>query len=329
MKWIQLLATVLFLNMSLCLATDTTTVTKAQLDAEIKKTTDKIDAVEKTAAAFKDSINKAQAAKSSPDSSLFTAWQAAKKNPCAIYNGTCNNCPTGEAACAGKSNAVIKIITWLLLAAILFVAFRHFFTSALCRDESYTDGAGQLNLRPAVERPYSYARTQLFWWSIIIFSCYAIFFALYGNLLPLNPTCVLLLGGGLATQLLGKTIDKNQLDNTTQGRGTNAVPNPTRHQDTNPSRGLLTDILSDENGISIHRLQSVAFNIIYGIGFIGYFMKSVGCCQYPFIDFEGWQLTLLGISTAGYLGMKTTENSKTTEPARIASAENNSAGAGK
>jgi len=318
MKSTKLLALTILLNISMCLAQDSTPVTKAALDTTVKRVNNKIDSIGTATKNLKDSLDK----KPLQDSSIFKTWEAAKKNPCPLYNGKCGTCTVDPKLCS-DSPEIIKIITWILLAIILFMSFKYFFNSALCRDESYTDGAGELNLRPVKERPYSYARTQLFWWSLIIFNCYGIFFALYGTLLPLNPTCILLLGGGLATQLLGKTIDKNQLESTAKGDGDNSIPNPIRHQDTNPSKGVLTDILSDDNGISIHRLQSVMFNTIYGIGFISWFMKSVGCCQYPLIDFESWQLTLLGISTAGYLGMKTTENSKATEPARIKEAGKN------
>ena len=310
MKSLKLLAVTILLNISVCLAQDNTPVTKAVFDTAIKKTTDKINSIETSTKNLKDSLDK----KPPQDSSIFKNWEAAKNNPCPLYNGKCGTCTVDPKLCTDNP-VVIKFITWILLIIILFMSFRYFFYSALCRDESYINGVGGLSLRPVKDRPYSYARTQLFWWSLIIFNCYGIFFALYGTLLPLNPTCIILLGGGLATQLLGKTIDKSQLENTAKGDGNNPIAIPIRHQDTN-SKGVLTDILLDDNGISIHRLQSVMYNILYGIGFISYFIKSVGCCQYPLIDFESWQLTLLGVSIAGYLGMKTTENPKATEPAR-------------
>jgi hypothetical protein len=153
---------------------------------------------------------------------------------------------------------------------------------------------------------------------VIIILCYGSFFALYGNLIPLNPTCVMLLGGGLAIQIFGRTIDKSQIE--TDRKKNAGTGMATRHQDICPSDNLLTDILSDENGISIHRLQSLAFNVIYGIGFISYFISSMNDGKYPLITFEGWQLTLLGISAAGYLGVKTNENADASQPARAAEA---------
>ena len=136
----------------------------------------------------------------------------------------------------------------------------------------------------------------------------------------------MLLGGGLAVQIFGKTIDSSQKE--ADKASNNNLP--VRHQDVNPSRNLLTDILSDENGISMHRLQSVAFNIIYGIGFIGFFITSMCCHKYPLINYEGWQFALLGISAAGYLGLKTTENGKDSKEERtnIAMKENQTAAPG-
>jgi hypothetical protein len=98
-------------------------------------------------------------------------------------------------------------------------------------------------------------------------------------MLPLNPSVVLLLGGGVGVYIIGRTIDtsskENQNANPTQPVG-----------DDKKTQGLLTDILSDEHGVSIHRLQAVAFNVIYGIGFVGCFVQSIKATHYPFVQYE-------------------------------------------
>jgi hypothetical protein len=330
-----LLVLLILLKAVTCFAGDSTVITKSDLTNLQKALNDKIDTAKQAITKQVDSLNNTKES-NTIDSSFFNAWQMAKMNPCPLYNYDkikCKKCSTKpDTVCeGGKGGIVITIIAWLLIAVFLFYAVKFFRTTALCRDESYTyDSSNQLVLRPEKERPYSYARTQLFWWSIIICTCYGIFFALFGHLLPLNPTCIILLGGGLVTQLLGKTIDRSQMDNTSKNQTVQSISTqqnsnddgtpatkPTRHQDQSTTIDFLTDILSDENGVSIHRLQSVMFNVIYGVAFIGYFINSISCCEYPLIEFEGWQLTLLGISTAGYLGMKATENSKSTEQARV------------
>ncbi|HEY0058658.1 MAG TPA: hypothetical protein VGB56_05950 [Flavisolibacter sp.] len=202
-----------------------------------------------------------------------------------------------------KDHMIISVIAFILLLLFLWFSFSFFANTALCRDASYDKSC---TLKPVESRPYSYSRVQLFWWTLIILFCYILFFALYGVLLPLNPTVILLLGSGVAVYIFGKSMDKDQIRK-------NNAEEPARHQDLHDSKGFLTDILSDENGISIHRLQAVAFNIVYGLGFLSAFFSALSDASnkkytYPLIEFEPWQLSLLGISAIGYLGLKSSEN---------------------
>ena len=222
------------------------------------------------------------------DSSFSRALAEARLHPEKLYNQ--------------EKSKLVSIISYLFLVLFLFCAFYYLATSALCRDDSY---GSDCKLKEVKKRSFSYGRVQLFWWTVIILSCYIWFFARYNILLPLNPTVVLLLGSGLAVFIFGKTIDNSQIEQ-------NNVHQPTRHQDIYDSAGFLSDILSDDNGISIHRLQAVAFNIIFGIGFLSAFFMLASKHAYPFTDFEPWQFSLLGISAIGYLGLKTSENPKAT-----------------
>lgn len=191
------------------------------------------------------------------------------------------------------------------LASLVLVAGLGIFllqTTSLCRDQSVDPKTNKL--RPVNERPYSYARVQLFWWTMIIFWCLTAFYIYTGILLALTPTAVLLLGGGLAVSVFGNVMDNAQ-------RAQNNIPVPVRHQDITAKSNLLTDILSDEGGISIHRLQAVLANIIFGLAFLSNFMRALDIA-YPLTEFESWQMTLLGASAAGYLGFKANENSRAT-----------------
>lgn len=220
------------------------------------------------------------------DTSFSQALNEAMRHPERLYNQ--------------KKYGLLSLIAYALLAFFLFLSFYYLLTTALCRNESYADDCTLKDIR---KRPFSYARVQLFWWTVIILSCYIWFYAAYNVLLPLNSTVVILLGSGLAVFIFGKAIDNSQIEK-------NNKHVPTRHQDINDSKGFLTDILSDDNGVSIHRMQAVAFNIIFGLGFIGYFFSSMATKHlYPFIEFEPWQFSLLGVSAIGYLGVKANENS--------------------
>ena len=204
-----------------------------------------------------------------------------------------------------------EIAGWAFLIALFFYVVWLFIKSPLCRDESFDPATGLM--RPVKDRPFSYARVQLCWWTLIIISAYWYFFMSYGVLLPLNSTVALLLGGPIAVFVFGKTMDNSQIKN-------NSDDVPHRHQDVEKSKGLLTDILSDDTGVCVHRLQAVFFNIIYGIGFIQYFLNYVQAHKYPLIEFEPWQMALLGISAAGYLTVKANENPDATKPQRKAEA---------
>ena len=148
-------------------------------------------------------------------------------------------------------------------------------------------------------RPYSLASSQLFWWTAIILSCF-IFKGIKEMTLPtLNPLALLLLGISAATTLSGKVIDNADRNTVSTNR----------HQDTTPSRNFLHDILSDAQGnYSIHRLQTFLFNAIIGIFYIVEFIHTS--------DFPNWDSAqvsaLLGISDAGYIAIKNTENTAST-----------------
>lgn len=156
-------------------------------------------------------------------------------------------------------------------------------------------GIGKKNPKP----PFSLAKTQMAFWTIIILSS---FLALYFNgqtaaaVPALTNVSVILLGISAGTTAVGKVIDDSQKDNF-------------RHQN-QPSRGLLIDILSDQKGVSIHRLQNVIWNIIVAVIFIWYVFAEKKLPNHEIISDQ--LLALMGISTGAYLGLKVTENNKTT-----------------
>jgi hypothetical protein len=68
-------------------------------------------------------------------------------------------------------------------------------------------------------------------------------------------------------------------------------------------QGFVVDILSDESGLSVHRLQALIFNVIYGVAFITTFLNTK-----VFPEYKEMQFAVLGLSTVGYLGLKALEN---------------------
>ncbi len=190
------------------------------------------------------------------------------------------------------SSLVILVLMWA--GAIYYTR-----KDSLCKDVAFDKSGNQIK---AEFCPYSYSRAQLLWWTLIILSCYIFFFGVTGVTVPFNVTSAVLLGFGAIVYSSGKIIDNVQIQkgkgdrNQDQGAQNREAPN------------FIKDILSDDNGISIHRYQAVIFNLVFGIGFLGFFIKSLIHQKYPFPDFTEWQFALLGISSATYLGLKASEN---------------------
>jgi hypothetical protein len=150
------------------------------------------------------------------------------------------------------------------------------------------------------KKPYSFSRTQMMWWTIIILSCFSAFFGCNGKIPELENylNVLALLGIGSGTFALGNLIDKSDID---EGK--------VRQQD-RVSKGFLMDILDDGHGISIHRFQALLFNVIFGLIFINNFYLN----RNAFPNFTEFELSLLGISSATYLALKAKENTSNPKP---------------
>ncbi len=68
------------------------------------------------------------------------------------------------------------------------------------------------------------------------------------------------------------------------------------------SEGFILDLLSDENGISFHRLQVFGWTLVFWAVFVSMLFKKV-----TMVDFDATQLALMGISGSTYLGFKLQE----------------------
>ena len=148
---------------------------------------------------------------------------------------------------------------------------------------------------------FSLGRTQLAFWTVIIVSSF-IYLLLKNSTFPnfnvpvLSGVNLALLSIAVGTTLVSKTIDNSQKD--TQGE---AVP-----QQDYPSSGFLIDIISDEKGVSIHRLQNVIWTVVVGGIYVGYVTMNPSLPDETVITTQ--LLGLMGISTGAYLGLKLNEN---------------------
>lgn len=155
-------------------------------------------------------------------------------------------------------------------------------------------------------QPYSWARVQLAWWTIIILSSF-IAVLWRSNVAPtLTGSALVLLGISSLTTAAARLVDVS--DEISTGL--------TRHQD-EKSETFFLDILSDQNGVSISRFQTVVFNLVFGLWMITKVVNNLGPITVgspanaingviPVI--EPNNLILLGLSSATYAALKITEN---------------------
>lgn len=146
---------------------------------------------------------------------------------------------------------------------------------------------------PLKERPFSLSRSQLGFWTLVVSMSYIFIALVTGELAPLTSSTLVLLGISGATTAAAGIIDKNDALNA----------GVVRTQDVNKSEGFFTDILSDANGVSVHRFQMVVFNFILGL----FFIKQV-FTRLEMPGFDSNLLILMGLSNATYAGLKSNEN---------------------
>jgi hypothetical protein len=205
-----------------------------------------------------------------------------------------------------------NILILVGITAIVGLFFGLAFYSNILRDDIDNPAAFMFNARQTtkykdkafndVPRPFSLARTQFAVWTTIIASVYLSCLLKHGAAacsfeLKNSTTTLALLGISAATTTLSGMIDKTQ--------GADSGNTTPRHQNT-PSKNFWFDILSDENGISIHRFQNVVWTVVAIVVYFYKLQAGYEACKLPELD--GTILMLAGLSSAAYLGLKINEN---------------------
>jgi hypothetical protein len=158
----------------------------------------------------------------------------------------------------------------------------------------------------ALPRPYSFSRVQLAWWSVIILASFISIIILRGAIPTFDTSTLYLLGISSATTVGATLIDISDQTN----------PNLTGLGQNIKGDNLILDILSDKNGVNVHRFQTVIFNIVFGIWFVFYVVTHLNDSTIandsiiPVISSNN--LILLGVSSGLYTTLKTTENKQQT-----------------
>lgn len=193
------------------------------------------------------------------------------------------------------------IISGIILAFFLLALFSNMLRDEVNDQHSFVAGAAKIKQQKRLlnfksTNPFSLSRVQLGIWTVVI-SCSYIYLQLCMencNDTGLNVTALVLMGISAGVTAGGSIIDKREIQD---GRF--------RHQNT-PSAGFFIDILSDDNGISVHRFQKVIWTVIAVIIFINKVYSIKTGCELP--ELSQTLLWLTGISSAAYLTLKTQEN---------------------
>ena len=179
-----------------------------------------------------------------------------------------------SAKCVVTTGHIICILFFFLFLFLIFGK------RSMLKDESC-----------AVNKPYSLARFQLAWWTFVIVVSYILIYALKEDMNIVTTSALALLGISVTATGFARTIDYAQQNNDSG-----------RHQN-EESEGFLLDLLSDENGLSIHRFQNFVFTILFGLIFLYRIFKD---CRMP--EFGNMELALMGISSGTYVAVKSLEN---------------------
>lgn len=197
--------------------------------------------------------------------------------------------------------ATSVIIAFLILLFLLLAVHTNMVRDEVSNCEEFDENVQKIKEKTKrrfinKDNPYSLAKVQLGVWTVIIASSYIYLEMLKGDcaFIPINKTALVLMGIGAGTAAVSTIMDKREMQD-----------NRPRHQNT-PSQGFFTDILSDDNGISIHRFQHFVWTCI---AMIVYLYKVSGVqqgCLLP--EISDTLLALTGISSATYLVLRSKEN---------------------
>jgi hypothetical protein len=193
---------------------------------------------------------------------------------------------------------------YLILAVLTVIVLIVATKSSMLRNQVFNESNFlALAVSEGINKPkpaFSLGRSQLAFWTVIIVSS---FVYVYIDATPqtyaapvLADVNLILLGIAAGTTVASTVIDGSQKD----------AQNGSIPQQDYPSEGFLRDIISDENGVSIHRLQNVIWTIIIGVIYIAYVAAKSKMPDEQVITTQ--LLILMGISSGAYIGLKTTEN---------------------
>ncbi len=199
--------------------------------------------------------------------------------------------------------SVVAVISILVITVLFLVlsAYSNILRDEISNMDEFEANAKQLQRKSKwkltnTNAPFNLTKVQFGLWTVIISSVYIYLSLFKGDCADagINKTALVLMGIFAGTAVASTFIDKNEIND-----------NRPRHQN-RPSQGFFIDILSDANGISLHRFQNFAWTLIAVIVYLYKVSLIKTGCDLP--ELSDTLLALTGISSATYLVMKTKEN---------------------
>lgn len=206
----------------------------------------------------------------------------------------------------GHYTQAFVIIGVILVLSGLLAVYTNMLRDEITDCDQFDEAASEAQRKTKTKKvskksPYSLAKTQFAGWTVIIASSYIYLSLTKGDCADaaINKTALVLMGIGTGILTASAIMDKRE-----------ALENRQRHQN-RPTRGFFTDILSDENGISIHRFQNFVWTSIAMIVYVMKVAHVQSGCQMP--ELSDTLLALTGISGVTFLTMRASENKPATE----------------
>jgi hypothetical protein len=206
------------------------------------------------------------------------------------------------------------VLVLLILGVVLLGLGRQ---TDIFRDSAPTDfgNARGLDDRP-LRRPFSLAQVQMAWWFYLVFAAWVYLLLTTGNYNTITAQALTLMGIGTGTALGAVAIEKTKTSPKLQRlqllvQQVNNAPadKPNLYQQplTDLARQLasqdfFTDILTDVDGVCLHRFQMMVWTVVLGGVFVAGVLQKGEMPQ-----FDPKLLALLGLSGGAYLGFKIPE----------------------
>ena len=165
---------------------------------------------------------------------------------------------------------------------------------------------------------WSLGRTQMAVWGFLVLACFIFISQLTGAIAPLSESAIVLIGISAATALGAKTVEASnersksksdeikllrQVFKPAEYTGTKEEIKLAKKAGYRPTDGFLCDLLADQDGYSLHRLQMAAWTVVLAIIFGSEVYRTLSMPE-----FDTTLLALMGISGGTYVGFKLQEN---------------------